>query len=428
MRALRANVDVTAASGTEARRLAERRQLDAARQTLSQRALATTRVTWNTRSTQYTTVIALLAAALFFVGYALVVEGPLRPYSYGLGVATAVFAAGWAAWIFHLPIPETPPRAISAAARATVLSADGRPREAVAGFSRAIAPTATTGPRSWGAHARGCRRPTRTTRSAARSPTVTAGRRVWRSTMPSAPRSWTRARISSGPASSRCRPSIVGDMDKALAATDRALAINPHVPDVWLLRGAAHLARGDRRAADAALARGLALATAGGASERARHLAATALSELAWVARHEPSRAADARRAADRVVATETALTLRRAVSGTPALARRVRQRHGPALVGRTAAPAPRLEAAATTDRGDGGGLRAPAAWRCVDPAGRARAVRHRARHGGTQDRRVGTPRLPADRGPRRRLPRRGARADAARARRGADVLTDLET
>src|SRR3954451_4195414 len=120
VRALRANVSVAAASGVEARRRAEGRQLSAARETLRQRALATTRITWNTRSTQYTTVIAVLAAALFFVGYALVVDGPLRPYSYGLGVATGIFAAAWAAWIFHEPIPETPTRAIDAAARATV--------------------------------------------------------------------------------------------------------------------------------------------------------------------------------------------------------------------------------------------------------------------------------------------------------------------
>ena len=41
-------------------------------------ALATTRITWNDRSTQYTTVIAVLAAALFLVGFGLVVEGSIR--------------------------------------------------------------------------------------------------------------------------------------------------------------------------------------------------------------------------------------------------------------------------------------------------------------------------------------------------------------
>jgi hypothetical protein len=87
---------------------------------------------------------------------------------------------------------------------------------------------------------------------------------------------------------------------------------------VWLLRGAAQLARGDRGAADASLARGLALATAGGAFERARRVAANALTELAWVAHDRPARAAEARRAADRIVAAETAATLRRPLEATP--------------------------------------------------------------------------------------------------------------
>ena len=318
VRALRANVDVTAASGTEARRLAERRQLDAARETLSQRALATTRVAWNTRSTQYTTVIAVLAAALFFVGYALVVEGPLRPYSYGLGVATAVFAAGWAAWIFHLPIPETPRRAVAAAARATVLSENGRPREAVAGFSRAIAADGDYGAAFLGRSR--ARLQAANPDYAVSGAFTDRGGRASRLAIDDAERAQALdpGKDLLGPGLIALQAFFVGDMDKALAATDSALAINPHVPDVWLLRGAAQLARGDRGGADAALARGLALAMAGGVSERARHLAATALSELAWVARHEPLRAADARRAADRVVATETAVTLRHAVSRTP--------------------------------------------------------------------------------------------------------------
>jgi tetratricopeptide (TPR) repeat protein len=325
VRALRANVAVTAASGTEARRIAERRSLDAARETLSQRALATTRVTWNTRSTQYTTVIAVLAAALFFVGYALVVEGPLRPYSYGLGVATAVFAAGWALWIFHLPIPETSSRAVAAAARATVLSADGQPRAAVAEFSRALTVD--------GDYAAAYLGRSRARLQAANPDYPVTGAWTDRGGRASRPaiRDAERAQALDpgkdllGPGLVALQAFFVGDLDKALAATDAALAINPRVPDVWLLRGAAQLARGDRAAADAALARGLALATAGGASERARHLAATALSELAWVARHDPARAADARHAADRVVAAETASTLRRRLSGTAPAGARVR-------------------------------------------------------------------------------------------------------
>jgi hypothetical protein len=318
VRALRANVDVAAAGGVEGRRRTEARQLDAARETLRQRALATTRITWNTRSTQYTTVIAVLAAALFFVGYALVVDGPLRPYSYGLGVATGIFAAGWAAWIFHLPIPGTPSPAIDAAARATVLSAGGRPRAAVAGFSQAIAADGDYGaaflgrsrarllaanpdyPVSGAFTDRGGRAAHLAVRDAERARALDPGKDLL------------------GPGLVALQGFFAGELDTALAATGSALAINSHVPDVWLLRGAAQMARGDRGAADASLSRGLALATAGGASERARHLAANVLSELAWVEHEDPSRAADARRAADRVVAVETAVTLRRQLTATP--------------------------------------------------------------------------------------------------------------
>jgi hypothetical protein len=317
VRALRANVAV-AAGGVEGRRRAEARQVDAARETLRQRALATTRITWNTRSTQYTTVIAVVAAALFFVGYALVVEGPLRPYSYGLGVATGIFAAAWAAWIFHLPIPETPPRAIDAAARATVLSDGGRPGEAVAGFSRAIAADG-----DYGAAFLGRSR----ARLLAANPDYPVsgafterGDRASRLTIDDAERARALdpGKDLLGPGLIALQAFFAGHMDDAVTATQSALAINPHVPDVWLLRGAAQLARGDRGPGEASLTRGLALAVAGGASERARHLAATTLTELAWVAHDDPARAADARRAADRVVAVETAATLRRPLEATP--------------------------------------------------------------------------------------------------------------
>ena len=317
VRALRANVDVVAGRGVEGRRRAEARKVDAARDTLRQRALATTRITWNTRSTQYTTVIAVLAAALFFVGYALVVDGPLRPYSFGLGVATGIFAAAWGAWIFHLPIPETPTRAIDAAARATVLSAGGRPGEAVAGFSRAIAADGDYGaaflgrsrarllaanpdyPVSGAFTARGDRASRLAIGDAEQAQALDPGKDLL------------------GPGLIALQAFFAGWMDEALTATQSAMAINPHVPDAWLLRGAAQLARGDRGGADASLTRGMGLATAGGASERARRVAANALTELAWVAHDRPRRAADARRAADRIVAAETAATLRRPVEAT---------------------------------------------------------------------------------------------------------------
>ena len=120
------------------RTLLDRLEVDAQRLTLKQRALATTRIAWNDRSTQYTTVIAVLAVALFLVGFALVAGGPVRRVSYGIGVAGGLFAAVWAVWIYLLPIPSTPDAAIAAAARGVALSSHGDYRTAVEQFDKAL--------------------------------------------------------------------------------------------------------------------------------------------------------------------------------------------------------------------------------------------------------------------------------------------------
>ena len=83
-------------------------------------------------------MIAVLAAALFLVGFGLVVEGSIRRSSYALGVAVGTFAAAWAVWIYLLPIPSTPDAAIDAAARGAVLSADGKYLAALAQYDRAL--------------------------------------------------------------------------------------------------------------------------------------------------------------------------------------------------------------------------------------------------------------------------------------------------
>ena len=149
----------------------ERLRVAAARGPLKQHASAETRITWNKRSTQYTTIMAVLAAGLFFVGFALTVEGSLRLASYALGMAVAVFAAGWAVWVHHLPIPTTRTAAVEATARGSVLTEDGRYAAAIASFDRAIAVDDGFAPAYTGRGAGEVWRGTPTTRSRARSPT-----------------------------------------------------------------------------------------------------------------------------------------------------------------------------------------------------------------------------------------------------------------
>ncbi len=293
-------------------------QVTAQRLTLAQQALATTRITWNTRSTQYTTVIAVLAAALFLVGFGLVVEGSIRRASYALGVAVGAFAAVWAAWIYLLPIPSTPQTAIDAAARGAVLSAGGSYAAAITQFDRAIGAdsgyaTAYTG------RARA--------RLLAANPDYPVTRAFTHPTGRAADEAVLDAQRALDLNGHRDLLTVGilaltdfyrGDYEQAVSATDAALRINAGVPDVWLLRSAGQLALGDRAAASASLQRALAPLRGTVPSDRTRLLSSTYLSYLASVAHRVPAQAAEAQRLSDRVVSLETAFTLGHAVSGAP--------------------------------------------------------------------------------------------------------------
>jgi tetratricopeptide (TPR) repeat protein len=291
-------------------------QLEAERQVLKQQGLATTRVTWNTRSTQYTTVLAVLAAGLFLVGFGLVVEGPIRRVTYGLGLAITVFVIVWGAWVYHLPIPSTPANAIDAAARGAVLTGDGEYRQAISAYDRALAAhehfaTAYTG------RARA--------RLLAANPDypVTRAFTDTRSAQTAAAVADVRRALDLGGHRDLLGDGLLalvafyrGDYEQAVSSADDAIAINPDVPDVWLLKSAAQLALGDDDAADTSLSAALKLLGGTDPSQRTRLLAASYLSYLAFVAHDQPARAPRARRLTTRVVATETSFTLGRKLPG----------------------------------------------------------------------------------------------------------------
>ncbi len=294
-----------------AERLLPALQLKAQSLTLEQRALATTRITWNDRSTQYTTVIAVLAVAIFLVGFGLVVGGPVRKTAYGLGVVVGLFAAGWAAWIYFLPIPSTPRSAIQATARGAVLTAGGDYRKALTQYGAAIAKaddyaTAFSG------------------RAQARLLAANPDYPVTRAVTDLGGRSWAAALLDAAKAHRLDSRDILatsilaltsfyrGEYDRAFAATRAALAINPKVADLWLLRSAIEVALGRQAAAGASLARTRALLRGAAPSQRTRLLTSTYLSYMAWVERHDPAHASTAREFADRAVSFETAFTLGR--------------------------------------------------------------------------------------------------------------------
>ena len=107
-----------------------------------------------------------------------------------------------------------------------------------------------------------------------------------------------------------------GDYRAAERASAAAIAINPRVPDPWLLRSAAQVALGEQAAATVSLERGLAPLRNAEPSQRTRLLSSTYLSYLARVGHDVPARADSARRLADRMVAIETRFTLGKAPRG----------------------------------------------------------------------------------------------------------------
>jgi tetratricopeptide (TPR) repeat protein len=297
----------------------------AAHEGLRQGTLARTRITWNDVATRYTTAIAVLAVALFFVGFSLTVEGPPRKAAFGLGIVTGLFAAGWTVYIHELPIPGTPERALAAAARGAVLADHGDFRGAAGAYDRAIGAD-----RDFAAAYSG--------RAYARLLVANPDYRVTKA--------FTDARGggSTGAVGDAQRALALGgrrDLSaytligiaaiyggrypQARAAADGALAINRRVPDLYLLRSAAELGLGHGEGARADLQHAIGLLERSGASRRTRQLSSDYLSYLAAVAWRTRGAAADAQGLADRFVAFETAAALDTTLSGSAPATGRVR-------------------------------------------------------------------------------------------------------
>ncbi len=291
--------------------LLTRLQVEAQRLTLEQRALARTRVTWNDRSTQYTTVIAVLAVALFLVGFGLVVQGAIRPSAYALGVAVGLFAAAWGVRIYLLPIPSEPRAAITNAASGAVLTANGSYLRALARYDAALRADDTYATAYSG-------------RSRARLLAANPDYRTTRAVTQPGGRAVAEAVDDAHRAIALGARDVLtyglvavtsfydGKYDETVDAADEGLSINPKVPDLWLLKSAAQTALGDEAAATASLARALAPLRGTAPSKQTRLLASTYLSYLAWVERYVPTHGRAARVLADDVVARETAFTLGR--------------------------------------------------------------------------------------------------------------------
>ncbi len=291
-------------------------KLETARNTLKQAALAETRITWNTRSTQYTTVIAVLAVALFLVGFALVLGGPVRRAFFGLGLALAVFCLAWAAWVLALGIPGTSDDVIAATARGQVLTEEGLSSQAVASLNDAVDADGDYADAYSARAVAGI--------LAANPDFATTG------AITDVGGEATRAAIEDAQAAldlegDRDILTVVvialvafyaGEYDTSIEAADDATAINAQVPDVFAIRSASELGRGDEEAANASLEEGLGLLDGTEPTPRDRQLASDYINYMEWLIAREPDAARAARAFEERLVRIETGFSLDRDVSG----------------------------------------------------------------------------------------------------------------
>ncbi|MCB0874037.1 MAG: tetratricopeptide repeat protein [Thermoleophilia bacterium] len=297
-------------------RAARALKLDAERLRLTQGALAETRVTWNDRSTQYTTAISMLAVSLFLVGFSVALRGARRTLFYVLGVTFGLLVVGWAIHIRGLGVPQTADAAIAATAQGIVDSGEGRQAPAIAALTNAI----EIDPDFAAPYSR---------RAAARFLQANPGYQQTGAVTGSdaalgeAVDDAERALELDGDRDFLAHSLIAllelhsADYGAAVAAADRAIAINPDVPDVRLLRSAALVGSGDPAAARASAVDARDLLSGSDPSERTRQLAAEYLTALEMVISDSPEHAGAARDLTLEMVRLETAFTGGREVSGT---------------------------------------------------------------------------------------------------------------
>ncbi len=289
---------------------------EAQRLSLKQAALTETRVTWNDRSTQYTTVIAVLAVALFFVGFSMVVRGVVSPVFFVAGLVIAGFVVVWATWIHQLPIPRTPDEAVTKTARGLTERAEGRLSAAIRSFDAAIALEPDYAPAYSGRSAAEAQRanPDIFTTGAVTGAAGSA-RRALEDAARADELSDGRDPVALGLLA--LGAFHTGDYAGAIDAADRILEVNDRAVEALLLKSAAQVGAGDTAGAEASAREARRLLQDVTASSALRRLVRDYLTYLEAVAAANPDRAAAARMLATRTIAVETGLALGREVSGT---------------------------------------------------------------------------------------------------------------
>lgn len=288
---------------------------EAERRALQQSALAETRVTYNDRSTQYTTTITVLAVALFLVGFSSVLRGRRQLAFYIMGVVVALGTLGWAVYINSLPVPKTAAEAIEATARGTVEGEEGRLEAALAALDDAIEiDDDYAAPYSVRAlvRARGANPDIGTTGA------VTSGIEPLLDAVADARRALElggdRDFLAFGLLATLAF--YAEDYDASIAAADDASAINGSIPDILLLKSAAQLGVGDVDGSRETLDEALALLSGSDPTERTRGIVAQYVTYLEAIAAAQPERADIVAESEAGLIRRETAFNLDQEVSG----------------------------------------------------------------------------------------------------------------
>ncbi len=300
--------------GARAPRELRRLAFESENLSLRQSALAETRVTWNDRSTQYTTTIAILAFALFLVGFSLVLAGRRRLVFYVFGIVVALLTVAITVRIYLLPIPETPNNAIAATAAGTVASDDGDQRRAIRLLDRAIdIDDDYPAPYS--------RRAVAKAREANPDFVATGALTGSDGALSGAVEDAERALDLGGDrdilAFSFLALSALyaGEYEKSVEAANEAIALNPEIADLRFIKSAAEVGLGEKDAAIATLRAAGELLEGSGASDRVRGLVANYLTYLEQVVNRAPERAGLVSSLEEQIIGTETELNLDRTLS-----------------------------------------------------------------------------------------------------------------
>jgi tetratricopeptide (TPR) repeat protein len=307
--------DGTALQGARTRAGLRRIAIDSERLSLKQAALAETRVTWNDRATQYTTAIAVLAFALFLVGFSLALRGQRRVVFYGLGIFVALLTVAATVYVKLLPIPETAESAIVATARGNVASDEREQEKAIALFDQAIeADPDYAVPYAGRARARALAANPDFTRTGA----FVGEDEAFREAVDDARRSLDldQGRDFLTYAFLSLAALYAGEYEQSIRAADEAISINRDVPDIRLVKSAAEVGALRDDAAISSLDAARRLISGSDPSERTRGLVASYLTYLEQVAYRVPGQQEVVSRIEQRIIGNETQFNLGRRVSG----------------------------------------------------------------------------------------------------------------